>query len=437
MAQGERSGGGTKRILSDSFSGQGRDIEEKNGRRAGSVNVIRDNRKAGNVHSAGRDDMNVLRDRSGNMGKPGNGTAGRGSQRGRNVKSAGESRRGGYADNGKNGHRGGYADNGKNSSKVHGSGGVKGGRKTQNAGKSGSGNGGHQSIPKTHSRAAKAAPGSPAPPKRGQRPKKKKSGRKFLAGLLCGIIILCGLGYLVIVLFEVEQIVVTGNQYCSEEEIIDWLKQDRYSDNSLYLLWKYNQNDVEQLPAVEEAKVGLKDLRTVVVQVKEKTFSGRVDYDGRFLYFEQDGKAALITDAVIEGVPYIEGMEISADKITLGKALPDEEGQVYEKIKELIPLLEKQGLSPDKISCAGTDLTLHFGGVRVQIGSGKFSDRLAQVPPILEKMAELYADQTGVLHLENYDVSGSSIRFVPDTAAGSAGADAPPPEEGEEGTAAP
>jgi cell division protein FtsQ len=74
----------------------------------------------------------------------------------------------------------------------------------------------------------------------------------------------------------VEQIVVAGNQYCSEEEIIEWLKQDPYSDNTLYLLWKYNQNDVEQLPAVEEAKVGLKDLRTVTVQVKEKTFSGRI-----------------------------------------------------------------------------------------------------------------------------------------------------------------
>lgn len=248
--------------------------------------------------------------------------------------------------------------------------------------------------------------------------------------MLCGIILLAGLGYLLIVLFEVEQIIVTGNQYCPEEEIISWLKQDKYSDNSLYLLWKYNQNDVEQLPAVEEARVGLKDLRTVTVQVKEKSFSGRVDYDGKFLYFDQEGKAALITDAVIEGVPYIEGIEISGDKITLGQTLPDEGGQVYEEIKELIPLLEKQGLSPDKISCEGVDLTLHFGGIRVQIGSGKFSDRLAQVPPILEKMAELYADQTGVLHLENYDVSGSSIRFVPDTAAAS-GEEQPQPPDGQ------
>ena len=53
----------------------------------------------------------------------------------------------------------------------------------------------------------------------------------------------------------------------------------------------------------------------------------------------------------------------------------------------------------------------------MQIGNSQFADRLAQVPPILEKLTELYADQTGVLHLENYDVSGSSIRFVPDTAA--------------------
>ncbi len=417
MAQRERLEGGTKRILSDSSSGQGRDIEEGKSQREGSVDIIQDNRKAAAVR---RDGMNVSGDRGANTVKNGQSTrdAKRESQRGRNVKNA------------RDNQEAGRVNPGRRSQRVHHSGSAKDSRMTQKAGESRPGKGGNKSMSQAHVRGEKAAPGHPAPPKRGQRPKKKKSGRKFFAGLLCGMIILAGLGYLVIVLFEVEQIIVTGNQYCPEEEIIEWLKQDKYSDNSLYLLWKYNQNNVEQLPAVEEARVGLKDLRTVVVQVKEKTFSGRVDYEGRLLYFDQDGKAALITDAVIEGVPYIEGMEVGAEKITLGKALPDEEGQVYEKIKEIIPLLEKQGLSPDKISCAGTDLTLHFGGVRVQIGSGKFSDRLAQVPPILEKMGELYADQTGVLHLENYDVSGSSIRFVPDTAVVPAGDEAQPPGEG-------
>ena len=286
---------------------------------------------------------------------------------------------------------------------------------------------------------SRSAPGRGAPPDR--RSEKQREGRsggarrsgggssqsrqaerpksrwKLLLVLLLGTAFIAGVGFLAIQLFETKKITVTGNQYVSEQEVIDWLLADEHSGNSLYLLWKYNQNDVQQLPAVEETKVGLKNLVEVQVQVKEKSFSGRIDYNEAFLYFDQEGIASLITGTEIEGVPYIEGMEINPEEVLLGSVLPVTDGQIFEELKTLMPLLEKQELSPDRISCAGADLTLHFGGIRVQIGSSQFADRLAQVPPILEKLAELYADQTGVLHLENYDVSGSSIRFVPDTAA--------------------
>ncbi len=253
--------------------------------------------------------------------------------------------------------------------------------------------------------------------RQGKQAERPKSRWKLLLIILLGTAFIAGVGFLAIQLFETKKITVTGNQYVSEQEVIDWLLADEYSGNSLYLLWKYNQNDVQQLPAVEETKVGLKNLVEVQVQVKEKSFSGRIDYNEAFLYFDQEGIASLITGTEIEGVPYIEGMEINPEEVLLGSVLPVTDGQIFEELKTLMPLLEKQELSPDRISCAGADLTLHFGGVRVQIGSGQFADRLAQVPPILEKLAELYADQTGVLHLENYDISGSSIRFVPDTAA--------------------
>lgn len=257
----------------------------------------------------------------------------------------------------------------------------------------------------------------PTSRRRGKQVTRRKPRGKLVAGILLGTAGAVLLGYLTIQLFETKEVIVTGNQYCTEQEIIDWLLADESSGNALYLLWKYNQNDVEQLPAIEDTKVGLKGLGKVQVQVTEKTYSGRIDYNGVFLYFDRDGTACLITEAVIEGVPYIEGMEIKPEEVLLGTVLPVTDGQIFEELKELMPLLEKHELSPDKISCAGTDLTLHFGGVRVQIGSGQFADRLAQVPPILDKLAELYSDQTGVLHLENYDISGSSIRFVPDTAA--------------------
>ncbi len=136
---------------------------------------------------------------------------------------------------------------------------------------------------------SRSAPGRGAPPDRSggarrsgggssqsRQAERPKSRWKLLLVILLGTAFIAGVGFLAIQLFETKKITVTGNQYVSEQEVIDWLLTDEHSGNSLYLLWKYNQNDVQQLPAVEETKVGLKNLVEVQVQVKEKSFSGRI-----------------------------------------------------------------------------------------------------------------------------------------------------------------
>ena len=54
---------------------------------------------------------------------------------------------------------------------------------------------------------------------------------------------------------------------------------------------------------------------------------------------------------------------------------------------------------------------VYFGIVEVLLGSGNYEEKIQQVPPILEKLAELYPDTAGTLHLENYDPESESIRF--------------------------
>ena len=48
------------------------------------------------------------------------------------------------------------------------------------------------------------------------------------------------------------------------------------------------------------------------------------------------------------------------------------------------------------------------------MGKTNYEDRVAQLPPILEKLSKQYPDTPGTLHLENYDTSDKIIRFVPD-----------------------
>lgn len=235
-----------------------------------------------------------------------------------------------------------------------------------------------------------------------------------LLGMMVSLILLC---YLVVILFETKKINVTGNQYSSAQEVLDWVQSDKYSSNTLYIMWKYNRDNLEQPPAIEKTTVRLKSPREVTVQVIEKKFNGRVDFGGVNLYFDKEGIASLKSTEVIEGVPYIEGIELDEKKVQLGKVLPVTEKGIFERINSVIEFSDKADLKPDKISCAEDNLTLHLGGIRVQLGSSDYAEKLAQVPPILAKLTELYPEQAGVLHLENYAASDTSIRFVPDASA--------------------
>lgn len=242
--------------------------------------------------------------------------------------------------------------------------------------------------------------------------RKRKTGRKilitFLTLFLLGVIVVFG--------FRTKNIQVTGNSYYGENSIVTWISKDKLSVNSLYTFLKYRFMNPTLPSGVEEMKVSLKSPWTVKVQVKEKTMIGYIDYDNAYLYFDKEGTASLRTKKVIEGVPYIQGMEVELSKVKIGKALPVSDKNIFQKIVEVSKYLEKYQLNPDSISCPGGEIYLTFGVVTVQLGKKEYEDRIAQIPPILEKLTEQYPDQAGILHLENYDTSNTAIRFVPEAA---------------------
>ena len=65
------------------------------------------------------------------------------------------------------------------------------------------------------------------------------------------------------------------------------------------------------------------------------------------------------------------------------------------------------------MSCTDGNVQVYFGIVEVLLGSGDYEAKIKQVSPILAKLAELYPDTAGTLHLENYDPESESLRFVP------------------------
>lgn len=242
--------------------------------------------------------------------------------------------------------------------------------------------------------------------------KKKKRRKKWpvVVGILMGLFILAAGA---VVLFRTRTVEVEGNSIYSENTIATWVQKDKLSVNTLYLLVKYNFLDSELPVGVEQMDVSLKNPWTVHVKVEEKELAGYVDCSGTYLYFDQNGIAVLKTKKQIEDAPYIEGLTFDESDVEIGKTLPVEDDSIFGKIVDASRYLKKYSLAPDRISCVEGDVRLYFGIVEVLLGDGDYEEKLQQVEPILDKLAELYPKTAGTLHLENYDSASDAISFVP------------------------
>ena len=74
---------------------------------------------------------------------------------------------------------------------------------------------------------------------------------------------------------------------------------------------------------------------------------------------------------------------------------------------QVIDLLERKELASDRILCDGENITLYFGEICVELGSGNPEEKIAQLPTILPMLE----GQKGTLHLEHFGDSTDTISF--------------------------
>ena len=112
-----------------------------------------------------------------------------------------------------------------------------------------------------------------------QRPKKKqgnkKNGKKHhvyavIVLLLAAAIIIIG----GILLFYIQEIEVSGNEYCDSQEIVNCVQNDKLSDNSLYVVAKYSMGKGTVPKCLDSLKVRMKNPWTLQIKVKEKAITG-------------------------------------------------------------------------------------------------------------------------------------------------------------------
>lgn len=246
-----------------------------------------------------------------------------------------------------------------------------------------------------------------------------RKGKKKREGVFSGLLILV-LGIVILILafillFHIQKIEVTGTQYCTESEVISWLKKDKYASNSLYVWVKYNYTDVKQLPLVEASEISMKNPWTIQVRIYEKSIIGYLEVSGQYLYFDKDGTVILLTDQEsVEGVPKIEGIPVALSEVKAHEQLPVEDKEIFSVVLEVTKEVQNCKLTPDRILFENEDVTLEFGNITVLLGQNNMDEKIAQISPILEKLQEKFPDTAGTLHLEQYSSVNRTISFIPD-----------------------
>lgn len=236
-----------------------------------------------------------------------------------------------------------------------------------------------------------------------QRPRKKKTHRlyAFVVLLLAAAILSLG----ILILFYVQKIEVTGNEYCSDQQIVDLVKNDKYSINTLYIAAKYALGKGDTLPCLDGISVHLTAPWALKVKVQEKPIVGYVNDGEEYAYFDKEGLVIYESTVLMEDLPCIEG--ISLENIELYSQLETDNNKIFEEILETSKEVKNCELNPDKIVCKGSDIYLYIGKIYVNLGSKVSSDQIAQIAPILKKLE----GQEGTLHLENYSDYNSTITF--------------------------
>ena len=248
-----------------------------------------------------------------------------------------------------------------------------------------------------------------------------KGSRRARKNIINGLIVFMSATILLLaafLLFQTHVIKVSGTQYSYEGDVLKWINSDSFAVNSLYIFLRYNNRTANLPPAIEQVRVRLNSPWQVELQVSEKPMYGYIYYFDQRLYFDRYGISSLISHEVIPDVILVEGLDIHIEEVELGMTLAVEDESVFQSIREVITLLKEQGLSPDRLVVEEGNISLYFGGITVLLGSRSFSERLIQVSPIFEKLEAQHPGVTGVLHLERFELSDGTIRFVPDVPLG-------------------
>ncbi len=281
--------------------------------------------------------------------------------------------------------------------------------------------------------------------------KRKKEKRGKAAGLLQNRILLAVAGTVLILvlifllLFKVDNIVVSGNERYTDEEIKSLcINENAYNNSVLYYLF-HRRIDISDVPLLDYIDVVYVDRNTISLKAHEKLTIGMFRVGDKVCCIDQDGVVIEIVDYAESGslnLPLISGL---GSKGTVGEKIEGADDAVLNTLSALKSSFDKYGISPQYIyiersageeteenadaendetqsseaenaaeSSSGEEgeetvtYVLRFGNIRVLLGEDKnLEEKMRRVAAIIP----MISDRMGELHLENYDEDTENIIF--------------------------
>lgn len=220
------------------------------------------------------------------------------------------------------------------------------------------------------------------------------------------------------VLFKIETIEVAGDTRYSAEQIIAYSGITKGQNLFLCDSKTGKENIMQNLPYIEDVQVHRSIPSKIVIEVTEGTPAGTVEFSGRYIVISRLGKVLEETEAPVEGLPLIRGLELTSAEPSQQAAYNDEDTR--EILEDITNAVGEVGL--DKIN--EIDLTkrtsprLLYNG-RIQIMLGQPLDLNLKLRFAVEILSKLEPDDRGILDVSVVKDTNRGY-FRPDDSVGTA-----------------
>ena len=210
--------------------------------------------------------------------------------------------------------------------------------------------------------------------------------------------------------YKVTTVHVEGNIHYTSEEIRDMVMGGRFGDNSLLLSLKYRDKGIEGVPFIETMDVSIEAKDTIRISVYEKALAGYVRYLERYVYFDKDGIVVETSQEETAGIPQVTGLAF--DHVILHEPLPVEKPELFDEILNITQQLSKYSLTADKIYFdSAYEVTRNFGDARVALGENvDIDEKIMKLQYLLPNLV----GKSGILDMREYSEDTTTYSFEQD-----------------------